>query len=68
LIRAITKGVNGHKLEALRVGSRWLTSIQAIQRWLELQTHGPGTATGTSATGRGKAAELAERELDRLGC
>jgi hypothetical protein len=68
MIRAITKGSNGHKLEALRVGSRWITSIEALQRWAEAQTAAkiPGTSKPTTVTRRG-AAERATRELDRLG-
>src|SRR4051812_43059512 len=38
LVRAITRGKNGNKLEALRFGKRWVTSIEAIQRWAEAQT------------------------------
>jgi len=38
MIRAIKTGHNGHRLEALRVGGRWLTSVEALQRWAEAQT------------------------------
>jgi Protein of unknown function (DUF1580) len=31
--RWITRGVGGCKLEAIRVGGRFLTSRQAVQRW-----------------------------------
>jgi Protein of unknown function (DUF1580) len=68
LIRAIKKGVNGHRLEALRIGSRWISSIEALQRWAESQT--PDLASGPAgkpAVNRRKAAEQAGRELDRLG-
>src|SRR4051812_35667361 len=37
LVRAVTRGVNGVTLEAVRVGSRWLTSVEALQRWAERQ-------------------------------
>jgi len=30
VLRAITKGINCHRLEALRVGSRWLTSVESL--------------------------------------
>jgi hypothetical protein len=68
-IRAISKGVNGHKLEALKVGSRWITSVEALQRWAERQTPGAVAASGGPTTGskRREAAEQAERELERLG-
>ncbi len=66
-IRAITKGVKGQKLEALRVGSRWITSVEALQRWAERQTAAAGVTDSTPAPSRRKAALQAERELDRLG-
>jgi hypothetical protein len=70
LIRAVTRGINGQKLEALRVGSRWITSVEALQRWADRQTAGalptPGVGGSTPARRRA-AAERAERELDRLG-
>lgn len=68
LIRGVTKGVNGHKLEAARIGKRWVTSVEAIQRWAERQTdgHGPEAARRTAATRRRADAD-AERELKRRG-
>ncbi len=68
LIRAVTKGVNGHKLEAARIGKRWVTSVEAIQRWAERQTegHGPEVARRTAAARR-RSDALAERELKRRG-
>src|SRR3954469_19956856 len=67
-IRAITKGINGHRLEALKVGSRWITSVEALQRWAEAQTGDAAAGPDESpAAGRRKAAERAGRELDRLG-
>jgi hypothetical protein len=68
-IRAITRGINGHKLEALRVGSRWITSVEALQRWAQRQTAGAVADSGgpTTSTNRQGAAEQAERELERLG-
>jgi hypothetical protein len=69
LVRAIKHGINGHKLEALRVGSRWLTSVEALQRWAERQTPGTASAAGgpTPSPRRQEVAERADRELDRLG-
>ena len=66
-IRAITKGVKGHKLEALRVGSRWITSVEALQRWAERQTVAAGVTDQTSTVSRRKDIARTERELDRLG-
>ncbi len=68
LIRAITKGINGHKLDGLRIGRRWVTSVEAIQRWAERQTdpHGPETTRRTAAARR-RADAHAERELEKRG-
>src|SRR3954447_1533087 len=68
LIRAITQGINGQKLEAARIGRRWVTSVEAIQRWAERQTdgHGPEVARRTAAARR-RSDALAERELKRRG-
>jgi hypothetical protein len=41
VIRAITHGLAGHRLEALRVGKSWVTSVEAVERWLRAQTPGP---------------------------
>jgi hypothetical protein len=68
VLRAIKKGHNGHRLEALRVGSRWITSVEALQRWAEAQTEGTTMRPiDVPAASRRKAAEQAARELDRLG-
>lgn len=68
LIRAVTKGVNGHKLEAARIGKRWVTSVEAIQRWAERQTEGHSPAVGRrTAAARRRSDALAERELKRRG-
>ena len=68
VVRAIKKGINGHRLEALRVGSRRVTGVEASQRWAESQTADvlPGPAETPPACRR-KAAERAGRELDRFG-
>ena len=68
VLQAITRGINGHSLEALRVGSRWITSVEALRRRAEGQTRDAATApTPAPAPGRRRAAEAAGRELDRLG-
>ncbi len=67
IIRAIKKGLNGRRLEALRVGSSWITSVEAVQRWLVAQTDGLVAETARSTTDRGKSEEQAHRELGRLG-
>lgn len=71
LIRAITKGINGVRLEAVRVGSRWITSVEALQRWAERQTSAYLSGeqpTKRSVAQRQRAAERADRELRRRGC
>jgi hypothetical protein len=75
VLRWITDGIPGPdgrrvKLEAVRVGGRWLTSEEALARWAERLTPrldsepAPGTR---SATRRGRDSERAARELDRAG-
>ncbi len=68
LIRAVTKGVNGQRLEAVRIGKRWVTSVEAIQRWAERQTDGRGPETGRrTEAARRRADARAELELKRRG-
>lgn len=38
LIRWITAGVEGNRLEAIRLGGRWVTSREALQRFAERLT------------------------------
>jgi hypothetical protein len=75
IYRWITTGVrlpdgSQLRLEARRIGGRWLTSREAIQRFIEAQTPrfedhpAPQPHTSTRAA---KAAEQAGRELDRVG-
>src|SRR5262245_36707451 len=60
------------RLDAVRVGGRWLTSTQALQRFAQRLTEQalPGTQEATqpkSASPRPSAAEAARQELSRLG-
>lgn len=57
------------RLEAVRLGGRWLTSAEALQRFAERQTPRlECAATPVQATaGRRRATERAEKELDRIG-
>jgi hypothetical protein len=69
--RWIQHGVRGVKLEAARLGGRWVTSDEALQRFAEaltttLPTGAPPPPRTTSATRR-RAADQAERELNRIG-
>jgi hypothetical protein len=68
IIKAIRYGTDGHKLDGLRFGSRWMTSVEALQRWCEALASGPAKGQQTrTASGRRKAIERAERELSELG-
>jgi Protein of unknown function (DUF1580) len=75
LLRWIFDGVktpDGRRvhLEALRLGGKWVTSMEALQRFAENQTPGfdqPKNAIPRSPAKRLKAALRAERELERAG-
>jgi hypothetical protein len=71
IFRWIQHGVRGVKLEAVRLGGRWVTSVEALQRFAEACSASPAPDASpshrpTSATHR-RAAERADRELARLG-
>ena len=67
-IRGITDGVNGVKLEAIRDGSRWLTSREALQRWMEAQTAAVlGESSPADRPSRRHAAERADAKLVAAG-
>jgi hypothetical protein len=71
LVRAITRGSpDGVRLEALKAGRRWLTTTEAVQRWLEAATprsERGGTGIDRSPSGRRRAAAQEEKELGRRG-
>jgi hypothetical protein len=66
-----TKSPDGQivKLEALRLGGRWITSREALQRFAEALT--PPTTDNSVSTRTPKhcrrAADRAEQQLERLG-
>jgi hypothetical protein len=65
-------GPNGERvrLEALRLGGRWLTSREAIQRFAESLTpclDTPPAPLPRTPTQRVKAAAKAGKELDNIG-
>ena len=67
-----TKAPSGEKayLDGLRVGSRWTTSREALQRFAERltpQLDNDGMSSPRTPTERRRAAERAERELEREG-
>jgi hypothetical protein len=57
------------RLEAVRLGGRWLTSLEALQRFAEAQT--PALAdpapTPRTPTARQRASERAAAELAKVG-
>jgi hypothetical protein len=76
LLRWILKGAKGPAgevvyLEGIRIGHRWMTSREALQRFAERLTPRPTSAVPVSPPRtpgqRRRAAEAAERELDRIG-
>jgi hypothetical protein len=58
------------RLDALRLGGRWITSRQALQRFAEAltpQIQGESSSPTRSPGRRRRAVEKAEQELGRLG-
>jgi hypothetical protein len=67
-VRWILKGTRGIHLEATRLGGKWITSAEALQRFADkLAAAQSVVAQPQSRQSRGAAAERAERELDQLG-
>jgi Protein of unknown function (DUF1580) len=67
-----TKAPSGEviRLEALRLGGRWVTSREALQRFAERLTPRVGTKPAPSPRSpaqRRRAGERAARELENLG-
>jgi hypothetical protein len=75
VLRWILDGVRGRdgdriRLEAVRIGGRWCTSAEALQRFLATLSAAPAGPAGPAprtAGQRQRAAERAGRELDKLG-
>lgn len=70
VMRWITKGVRGVRLEAVRLGGRWVSTAEALQRFSDCLTAArydsdPAVTATTASTL--KAAERADRELATLG-
>jgi hypothetical protein len=58
------------RLEAARVGGRWLTSVQAIERFIRAQTPHLGAAAPRrerTQRKRERAADRAGKQLERMG-
>jgi hypothetical protein len=73
LTRWILKGVNALdgrrvRLEAVRLGARWLTSEAALQRFADALSSPPdSSAPSRSPTARHKASDRADAELRAMG-
>jgi hypothetical protein len=76
LLRWITRGAKSPsgervRLEAVRLGGRWMTSKEALQRFAERLTPRLDTATEPATprtlSQRQRAAARTERELDQIG-
>jgi hypothetical protein len=69
IIQLIRCGSNGVRLEGLKLGKKWVTSRQAIQRFAEALTaktmNRPIPSSDSQA--RSKAHERADRELSAAG-
>ena len=73
--RWITEGIklaSGRRLrlEAIRLGGRWLTSVQAVQRFMQAQTPqfaDEPPAPTPSAKKRRQSAASAARDLEQVG-
>jgi hypothetical protein len=58
------------RLQAVRIGGRWMTSRESLQRFAEALTpltDQPTPATPRTPTARQRASERAAAELDRIG-
>jgi hypothetical protein len=58
------------RLEAVRMGGRWVTSVEGLQRFAERQTPRLDDAeprTPRTAATRQRASERAAKELDKIG-
>jgi hypothetical protein len=75
LLRWILSGVKAPsgevvRLEAIRLGGKWITSREALQRFAERLTPilaGSPPPTPRTQTARLRAADRAARELERVG-
>jgi hypothetical protein len=75
LLRWVLQGARGPdssriRLEALRLGGRWVTSREALQRFAERLTPAGDTPTSPpprTARQRQRASERAAQNLDKIG-
>lgn len=58
------------KLQAIRLGGRWMTSRESLQRFAEAltpRTDQPAPATPRTPTARQRASERAAKQLEAIG-
>lgn len=70
VVRWIARGTQGVRLEAIRLGGRWVTSREALQRWAERLTPAPDdtiTQTPRSAAARRRGSQRALAALKKIG-
>jgi hypothetical protein len=73
LLRWVLTGVRGPSgkvhLEAVRLGGKWITSLEALERFAEALTPRPENARDLprSVQARQRASERASKRLDQLG-
>jgi hypothetical protein len=73
LLRWILNGVKTPdgvvRLEAIRMGRRWITSIEALERFADKQTPRPHEwpHSSPSVKQRQRASQRAERDLEKMG-
>jgi hypothetical protein len=64
LVRGITQG----ELEAVKIGKRWVTSVEALQRWAERRTAAAmGRPPPRSPSQRDRDDARARERLNQLG-
>jgi hypothetical protein len=68
----IWKRVKARKLEGIHLGGRWVTSIEALQRYAERETLAalgklPAPEPSVQTKGRKRAIERAEQEAELIG-
>lgn len=69
VLRWVLHGTRGVRLEAQRIGGRWLTSHEAVQRFMDRLTPNLDNppATPRSAAARQRATDRAARQLEAIG-
>ena len=66
LYRWITRGLRGHRLEAIRLGGQLYTSAEALQRFADRLTAATGSGS-PSADAPPRSSAAVDDELSRLG-